>query len=879
MKNKYIITVLLLLFITMFAVYYFIFYSGSQIVEISDKQTSGENEKGTSGALQSLQFLTELRAYPEKDIPQDKFFAAFEHTKNNMQEFPRVDAGIIDSWQSIGPNNIGGRTLSLALHPADTSIIYMGAASGGLWKSTTGGFGATAWSYVETGYPSLAVSSIIIDSLNPSIMYIGTGENYGTQYSSQGVDIRVTRGMYGIGILKTTNGGASWTKSLDWTYSSQRGVWKVIFNPKNHNVLYAATSEGIWKSVNAGATWFQQLNYLMAVDLEINPSDTSVLYTSIGNLTNNIPNANVGIYKSTNSGANWTKLTAGLPATWTGKTQIELYKPNPNRIVASVANDFSSLGLYLSTDAGASWALLSGTSSNYLGSQGWYTNPLYVKDNDSSKVIVGGVDLFRSTTGGSNLSSVSDWSAWLIGQIVPPGGVEGSSPDYAHADHHGIISNYKDANKLYIATDGGLFRSNDFGTSYFGCNGGYQTTQFYNGFANSMTDSNFSLGGLQDNATARYEGTNSWRKVYGGDGFWCAINSGNNSIAYISYTYASIQRSTDGAINNFNSTGPPSSGSGTQYCFSAPYVLSQSNPQVMYAGGVNLYKSTSGGGAWQNMGSLGYKALSMDVSSTDPNIVYVGTSVQLPGGTAKIFRLVGSTLTDVSNGQIPNRYVTDIHIDPFNSANVYASFGGFGTGHIYKTTNSGTSWQDISGNLPDVPHQSVCIDPLYPQNIYAGNDLGVFVSTTGGNSWYEFKAGMPYAMVFDLKIVETNRMLRAATHGNGVYQRKLVESPIGITQTGNEIPKEFKLGQNYPNPFNPSTKIKFSIPQSSARGVLTKLFVYDISGRLVRTLVNQTMNAGSYEVTFDGNGLASGVYFYKLLAGSYVETKKMLMIK
>ncbi|MCC7158046.1 MAG: hypothetical protein IT281_00745, partial [Ignavibacteria bacterium] len=418
MKNKYIITVFFLFIITLFTAYYFIFYSGNQHVDISNKQNTGEKEKGTSGALQSLQFLTEIRAFPDRDIPQDKFFAAFEHTKNNMQEFPRGDGSSVDSWQTLGPNNIGGRTLSLALHPTDTSIIYMGAASGGLWKSISGGMGATAWSYIETGYPSLAVSSIIIDSLNPNIIYIGTGENYGTQYSSQGVDIRVTRGMYGIGILKTTNDGTSWTKSLDWTYSSQRGVWKVIFNPKNHNVLYAATSEGIWRSNNAGATWFQQLNYLMAVDLEINPADTSVLYTSIGNLTNNIPNANVGIYKSTNSGLNWTKLTGGLPAAWSGKTQIELYKPNPNRIVASVANDFSSLGLYLSTNAGATWSLLPGTSSNYLGSQGWYTNPLFIKDDDSTKVIVGGVDLFRSITGGSNLSSVSDWSAWLIGQVV-----------------------------------------------------------------------------------------------------------------------------------------------------------------------------------------------------------------------------------------------------------------------------------------------------------------------------------------------------------------------------------------------------------------------------------------------------------------------------
>ncbi|MCI0450136.1 MAG: hypothetical protein L0Y79_10210, partial [Chlorobi bacterium] len=132
--------------------------------------------KTTSGALESLQFLSQIRAFPETDIPIDKFFAAFEYTKNNMQELDLGDNSPTE-WTSLGPNNIGGRSLCLEFSPTDTGTLYIGSASGGLWKSTTGGLGANAWTYIETGYPSLAVSSILIDSLNPSIMYIGTGEN------------------------------------------------------------------------------------------------------------------------------------------------------------------------------------------------------------------------------------------------------------------------------------------------------------------------------------------------------------------------------------------------------------------------------------------------------------------------------------------------------------------------------------------------------------------------------------------------------------------------------------------------------------------------------------------------------------------------------
>jgi hypothetical protein len=273
--------------------------------------------KKASGAMGSLQFLNAIRSFPDNDIPADKYYKAFEYTKNNMVQYDEGDSPT--QWSSIGPNNIGGRTLSLAFSPIDTATLYMGSASGGLWKSTTGGLGAQAWTRIETGYPSLAVSWITIDSANPNIIYIGTGENYGYQYSLNGVNIRVTRGMYGIGILKTTNGGSTWVKSLDWSYSNQRGVWRVKMNPKNHNVLYAATSEGLWKTNNAGTNWAQILNYQMVMDLEINPVDTSIVYISVGNLSNDVPNANVGIYKTTNAGSSWTKLAGGLPSFWSGK--------------------------------------------------------------------------------------------------------------------------------------------------------------------------------------------------------------------------------------------------------------------------------------------------------------------------------------------------------------------------------------------------------------------------------------------------------------------------------------------------------------------------------------------------------------------------------
>jgi hypothetical protein len=815
--------------------------------------------------------MNEIRSYPGRDIPADKYFKAYEYSKNYMSELN--DKGFSDSWTSIGPNNIGGRSISFAVHPVDTGTVFMGAASGGLWKSTNGGLGATAWTQINTGYPSLAVSSIAIDSVNPNVMFIGTGENYGYQYSiNNGVNVRVTRGMYGIGILKTIDSGNTWTKSLDWSYNNQRGVWSVIINPKNSNIIYAATSVGVWKSYNAGGTWSQVLNYQMAMDMKINPVDTNTLYVSVGNLTNNVPNANVGIYKSVNGGVNWTKLAGGLPATWTGKASLELYWANPNFIYASIANDFSYVGYYTSTNAGVNWSVKSTTVPT--SNQGWYNNAHIVKRNDPNTILVGTLNVEKSTNGGTSFTTNSNWYDWITG-ATPPGQPEGPA-SFVHADVHFYATNPKDFNKVYCITDGGLYRSNSFGNanSFFSCNGGYVTTQFYGGFANSYTDSNWCLGGLQDNRSAFYQGTVAWYKTFQGDGMWCAVNSTNDNICYTEYTNGDINRSMNRGVS-WSDISPPGAGSESNYCFAAPYICCKSNPSIIYAGGINIYKSTTGGGNWQGpYGSFGGKILSLVCSNFSTDTLYCAT---VPGATAGVFRSFNGGLnwTDIT-GSLPNRYPTKMNINPNNVKEVYITFGGFGTGHVYKSTDIGATWTNITGNLPDLPHQSIALDPVYPLNIYVGNDLGVYATINGGTNWYEFRTGMPYAIVYDLTVVYPNRKLRATTHGNGVWERKLVQNPVVVGNPTAEIPSDYKLNQNYPNPFNPSTVIGYAIPRNG----FVSIKVYDISGKEVAALVNEYKNAGVFDTKFAADGMTSGIYFYRLSVNNItVDTKRMNYIK
>jgi len=826
-------------------------------------------EKKSSGALESMQWMTQIRAYPDTEIPADKFYKAFEYSKENLQQINNRDD--LGQWNSIGPNNIGGRSLCTAVHPADTGTVFIGASSGGLWRSTTGGIGANAWTMINTGFPSSAVSSIAIDSANPNVMYIGTGENYGYEFSENGLDIRVTRGMYGIGILKTTNGGNTWTKSLDWTYDNKRGVWKVLINPKNSNILYAATSEGIFKSVNAGSSWIQQLNYKMVMDLRLNSTDTSVLYASIGNLTNNVPLTDKGIFKSTNGGSSWTKLAGGLPAAWSGKATLELYKGNQNFIYASIPNDFSYVGYYKSTNAGLNWT--AGSTSIPIGSQGWYNNGHLVKANDPNAILVGTINVEKSTNGGTSFTTKSSWSAWVQG-ATPPGDPEGPA-SFVHADVHYYESNPKDPNKIYIAADGGLYRSNNFGETFYSCNGGFVTSQFYAAFANSYQDSVFCLGGLQDNRSAFYQGTTAWYKTFFGDGMSCAINSQNDQICYTEYTYGDINRSTNRGIS-WSYISPPGAGNDDNYCFVTPFICCPSNPNILYAGGVSIYKSINGGLDWQGpYGTTvigGTKILSMYSSATSVDTVYCGAV------NGRIFRSVNAGLnwSNVTDSSItPNRYATDITVNPNKSNDIIVTFGGFGTGHVFRSTNAGNNWQNISGNLPDVPHHCVVMDPVYNQNIYVGSDLGVYVTTNSGANWHEYRTGMPYALAFDVTVVYPNRKLRVATYGNGIYERKLLENPVSVNPVSNENVKGFSLSQNYPNPFNPSTHLEFGISDMG----FVSLKVYDLLGKEVKTLVNEVKPVGIYSIEFDGSDLPSGIYYYKIETGNFTQVRKMILVK
>ena len=735
------------------------------------KEAVEESDKaGESDALKSFEWWYTQRALPYDNIPHTAFQKAARYLKTSMKKerISKLNAVQSSEWTSMGPTNIGGRVLSLTVDPANPNIVWAGSASGGLWKSTTGGTGSNAWSYVNTGFNALSISAIALDPANSNIIYIGTGEI--STYQRPLIGTPGARASYGMGILKSSDGGITWAQTgLTWTFPEITAIQKIVINPLNSQTLFTATSEGVFKSLDAGVSWTKSNQTLMAMDVVMNPNDTTVLFSSHGNM-NSSPNP--GLYKTTNAGASWFMLTNGLPSIDFGRTSLSISPSNPSIIYAGIADASSNRtsGLYKSTDGGNSWTVVN--STNIFGGsspQGWYDNVVAIHPTNPDIVYFGGIDIYKSTNGGGNLTGIS------FGVV--------------HVDQHAMAFDPSNPNVIYFGSDGGVYKTTDGGTSFANCNHGFITTQFYPGFANAFADSSIMIGGLQDNGTLKYSGSGYWFQILGADGGWCAIDPNNSNIMYYESQWLQLYKTTNGGSSaTYSTTGLPT-GSGSAN-FIAPVVIAPSNSSILYAGSKNVYKTTNGGNSWfssngqATLNGTSIACIGVSWTSADTLLAATGTGTFGLPSTFEVFSSTngGQSWTNVTNHlngnqNLPNRYPTDIEFDPSNSSVTYLTYSSYGTPHIFRTTNMGQSWTNISGILPDIPHQAVCIDPEDENNIYVGTDLGVFHSSDYGANWEEFNNGMPPAMVLDVTISRINGKLRASTFGNGVYERPLVRIP------------------------------------------------------------------------------------------------------
>ena len=785
------------------------------------------------------------RTFPDGIFHTEKYTEALAQMRLSAQL--RGDRS--PDWEDLGPKNIGGRSLCLAINPLDTNILWMGSASGGIWKSTTAGRGADAWQRVETGFPVLGVSALALDPSNPNILYAGTGEVYNVENSAPNVAIRVTRGTYGIGILKSTNGGDTWTKSLDWGYGQLRGVQDIKINPLRPSTVFAATTEGLLRSWDAGATWQTVHNKRMAVDIEIDPSDTSRIFVTHGSLDDQDVS---GIYRSENGGTNFVKLSGGLPATYSGKTLLTQSPAASNVLYASVGEAFVQNGLYKTINGGNSWVKVNTTDvSKY---QGWYSHDVAVHPTNPNTLIWVGIDAWKSTSAGALVTQKSYWYKWDFG-YVPAGGSEGP-PDYVHADIHRAYYVPSDPNKVYVVSDGGLFVSFDGGETYQGRNGGYQTQQFYANLGNSTSNPNFCIGGMQDNATAIYSGDPSWKRVLGGDGECAGINPLNDQIMYGSSQYLNLSKSVDGGQSWY--------GIGYQInesaAFNGPFEICVSNPDIMYAGAQSLWRSDDAGETWYRITDIladGDVVLTIAISPENPDLVYCSTAPSVTN-EARVYKVDASTLEVTQMMGLPNRYCMDLAFYPGTESTVFAVFAGFNTEHLWRTLDNGVTWTSIDNGLPDVPTNSILIDPN-SSNIYVANDLGVWHSADAGATWNVYSTGAPQAMLAMHLSIAPNYKLRVATYGLGVWQTDLA-APSKTT----EPVLALSIRKLYPNPAKTRCMLDFAL--SKAEKITIK--VLDVNGKTIWKSAPEQLPTGEYSRPISVAELPAGTY------GVLLETTK-----
>lgn len=825
----------------------------------------------TSGAGEAMDAWAFERSYPDGILASEDYLNTYltEKKKSTITE-----RGGEDCWESLGPENIGGRILCLAFHPTDPNIIYAGSASGGLWKTTTMGIGRYAWEHVPVGFPVLGIGAILIDPNNPDVMYLGTGEVYQSfGVTEPGTTNRFTRGTYGIGVLKTEDGGLSWTQSLSFSEKNLVGVSDMEMSRQNPDEVYAATTLGTYQTLDGGQSWNLIHSLGPAIDVELDPNNDNIIYISRGNLNTGLNPFLSGLHKSTDKGGSFEELLDdGLLTAWSGNAKLSLLPDDPNTIYASIQVGWFNNGpttpggLFKSVDGGDNWTLVNNTNVPYW--QGWYSHDIAIHPTVTNEMMYIGINAWKSTDGGNTITQVSDASTWQFGKIS----VEEPEGDatFIHADIHAVYYHPLDSDKIFFAGDGGVHMSDDRGSTFTTLNGGLQTTQFYANFATSAQDENLALGGTQDNSTYIYDGSASWTRDIGGDGMSAAINPENDSFVYASAQGLFLARSDDrGAI--FNLISPPTA-TNEITAFSAPYELAPSSPNTVFAGRQFLYRSSDRGDTWFPTGPApvdgGNVIIDIAISHTDVSNIYVATSPNPFGdiSSAKLLRSenFGDSWTDLSQS-LPNRIIKDIAIDPDDDEIVYVVFSGFGTAHMAKSVDGGENWQLIN-SLPDVPTNTIFIDPLKTNHIYVGNDLGVYFSEDAGISWELFSHGLPDAtLAMNLSYSKANRKVRLASHGRGVYERDLVFDPES-TSLEETIVSMANL-EVYPNPVSDYINIKFE-SKSSFRG---QVDIISSSGEKLK--VRQVSAAiGENSIPIEVSDLPNGHYFAVLTLDGRIES-------
>ena len=670
--------------------------------------------------------------------------------------------GMAQTWQDLGPAPIvngqfTGRVSALACSPTDPNRYFAAGADGGVWRTVDGG---ASWTPLTDHMPTSAMGALALDPTDENTIYAGTGEaNY------------ANHSRYGLGIYKSTDGGDSWVQLAESVFGG-RSFSRIVVNPQNPQIVYASITRaggfpelaaakghpgatgplGVFRSDDGGVNWVRLAASpdLSTTDLDIDPVNPDVLYAGVGRIYGHADN---GVYKSTNGGAGWTRLGGGLPSGATvGRISVRVAPSDPNRVYALLTRpstqfggNASTLGAYRSDDAGASWTQI--PVGSLQATYGWYLSVISVQPSDPDVVIMGGLNLRRSTNAGAG------WST-----VTPP-----------HVDMHAV--DWDASGRLIVGDDGGVHRSENLGASWTSLNNGLATIQFYAGLSTHPVDDLIVFGGLQDNGSVRRNtATRNWTHVYGGDGGWTQMDQVNPLRVFVEYQgTGNLFRSENGG----NSFVGSSSGinRGDRNPFLPVHLIDPTDSTRMLYATHRVYRSVNSGVSWTPISgdlTTGSGAIrAMAIAPSDVNVVYAATN----DGNVLISRNGGVDFDLLLSG-VPGwpRVTREIFIDPTDALTMYLAVANFNQTQIRRTTDGGQTWQPLDANFPDVPVNVLAVDvrPATPV-IYAGADNALYRSLDDGATWRRYGEGLPTAAVIDLRLDTQRGRLIAGTQGRGAW--------------------------------------------------------------------------------------------------------------
>jgi len=691
----------------------------------------------------------------------------------------------------LGPALTSGRVIDIAVHPEDARVWYVAAASGGVWKTVNAG---VTWTPVFDGEGSYSIGCVVVDPANPHVVWVGTGENN----SQRSVG-------YGDGVYKSRDGGKTWQRM---GLERSEHVGKIVIDPRDSDVVYVAAQgplwssggdRGLYKTSDGGATWKRVLaisDDTGVTDVVLDPRDPDVLVAAsyqrrrrVWTLIDGGPES--AVHKSTDGGATWRQLAGGLPKGDVGRIGLAL-SPADSDVLYAVIEAVEGEGFYRSLDRGESWE----KRSDYVSGSPQYYQELIPDPHDRDRVYSNDVWLQVTEDGGKTFRQVPE--------------------TYKHVDNHSLWIDPEDADHLIAGCDGGLYETFDRGEAWrFVAN--LPITQFYKvevdddlPFYNVYggTQDNFSLGGPSRTVSHHGIVNSDWFVTLGGDGFQTRVDPTNPDVVYSQLQYGNLvrfDRASGEATDVQPQPGPDEEP--LRWNWDAPLIISPHSPTRLYFAAQRLFRSDDRGDAWRAVsGDLSRRldrdqlevmgkvwsidavarhrstspygnVVSLDESPLAEGLIYAGTD----DGLVQVTADGGETWRKVESfpGVPELTYVNDLAASRHGADVVYAAFNNHKSGdfkpYLLKSGDRGATWASIAGDpvkggLPERGSvYTVVEDPVRPDLLFAGTELGVWFTLDGGAHWMELTGGMPTIAVRDLEIQERESDLVLATFGRGFY--------------------------------------------------------------------------------------------------------------